>query len=179
MIYSIGHGSKKIEEFIEELNCFQINYLIDVRSSPYSRFNPQFNRELLKHDLEKKGIIYVYLGETLGGLPNDRSCYIDGKVDYNIIKEKVFFKDGLDRLIIAHKKNINVAVMCSESKPEECHRSKLIGQELLKHHISMIHIISDKKIKEQVMVMNELNKGKNLINLFNDEINFTSRKKYQ
>jgi uncharacterized protein (DUF488 family) len=179
MIYSIGHGNKKIEDFIKELNSFEINYLIDVRSSPYSKFNPQFNRELLKQELSNAGVTYVYLGDTLGGLPSDRSCYVDGKVEYDLIKEKEFFKEGLQRLITANEKNLNVAVMCSESKPEECHRSKLIGQELLKHKISMIHILSTIKIKGQVTVMNELNRGKHFIDLFNEEKNFTSRKKYE
>src|ERR1039458_10065985 len=163
MIYSIGHGSKKIEDFLKELNSFQISYLIDIRSSPYSKFNPQFNREMLKHELEKANITYVYLGDSLGGLPNDRSCYVDGKVDYDIIKEKTFFKEGLERLIIANEKDIKIAVMCSETKPEECHRSKLIGQELLKHNISMQHIVSPYKTKGQITVMNELNKGANFI----------------
>jgi uncharacterized protein (DUF488 family) len=178
MIYSIGHGTKKIEVFLDELNSYQISYLVDVRTSPYSKYNPQFNREMLKHDLEREGITYVYLGDNLGGLPSDRSCYVDGKVDYDQIKEKGFFKEGLKRLIIAYEKNLNVAVMCSESKPEECHRSKLIGQELLKQNISLLHIISADKIKEQTTVMNELTKGKGVVDLFGNETSFTSRKKY-
>lgn len=178
MIYSIGHGTKKIEAFLNELNSYQISYLVDVRTSPYSKYNPQFNREMLKHDLEKAGITYVYLGDNLGGLPSDRSCYVDGKVDYDLIKEKDFFKEGLKRLIIANEKNLNVAVMCSESKPEECHRSKLIGQELLKQNISLLHIISTAKTKEQTTVMNELTKGKGVVDLFGNETSFTSRKKY-
>lgn len=179
MIYSIGHGAKKIEVFLSELNSYWISYLVDVRTSPYSKYNPQFNREILKNDLERLGITYIYLGDSLGGLPSDRSCYIDGKVDYDIIKEKDFFKEGLKRLIIANAKNLNVAIMCSESKPEECHRSKLIGQELLKQNISLHHIISADKTKEQTTVMNELTKGKGVVDLFGNETSFTSRKKYE
>lgn len=179
MIYSIGHGTKKIEAFLNELSSFKISYLVDVRTSPYSKYNPQFNREMLKNDLEYAGITYVYLGGNLGGLPSDRSCYVDGKVDYDLIKEKDFFKEGLKRLIIANEKNLNVAIMCSESKPEECHRSKLIGQELLKQNISLVHIISPEKTKEQTTVMNELTKGKGVLDLFGNETSFTSRKKYE
>lgn len=179
MIYSIGHGTKKIEAFLNELSSFKISYLVDVRTSPYSKYNPQFNREMLKNDLENAGITYVYLGGNLGGLPSDRSCYVDGKVDYDLIKEKDFFKEGLKRLIIANEKNLNVAIMCSESKPEECHRSKLIGQELLKQNISLFHIISPEKTKEQTTVMNELTKGKGVLDLFGNETSFTSRKKYE
>lgn len=68
--------------------------------------------------------------------------------------------------------------MCSESKPEECHRSKLIGQELLRKNISINHIVSEKRTKSQSAVMNELTKGKGTVDLFGNEMDFTSRKSY-
>lgn len=178
-IYSIGHGNKKIEDFISELKSFDIEYLLDIRSKPYSKWNPQFNQAALELELKKNKIIYVFVGDTLGGLPDDRSCYdFNGKVVYDLIKEKKFFKDGLKRLTTANDKKINLAIMCSESKPEECHRSKLIGQELLKKEISLKHIVSNNKIKSQQSVMNELTKGLNTVDLFGNEIDFTSRKSY-
>jgi uncharacterized protein (DUF488 family) len=179
MIYSIGHGNKKFEDFLKELNSFDIKYLIDVRTSPYSKYNPQYNRELLKNNLAEVNITYIYMGDNLGGLPSDRSCYIEGKVSYDLIKEKDFFIEGLSRLIKAYEKEINVAVMCSESKPEECHRSKLIGQELMNKNISILHITEIDKTKDQLTLMNELTKGKGLIDLFGNETSFTSRKKYE
>jgi uncharacterized protein (DUF488 family) len=179
MIYSIGHGSKTINEFLDELRSFQIAYLIDVRTKPYSKYNPQFNQESLKSDLEHAGLTYVFMGDNLGGLPKDRSCYTNGKVDYELVREKTFFKEGLKRLKNANTKGINVAIMCSESKPEECHRSKLIGLELGKLNIPVLHIVSPTRTKSQVEVMNELNKGKNLTDLFNQQQSFTSRKKYE
>jgi uncharacterized protein (DUF488 family) len=119
------------------------------------------------------------MGDNLGGLPADRSCYIEGKVNYDLIKEKDFFKQGLERLIKAYEKDINVAIMCSETKPEECHRSKLIGQELLKKNIVIKHITEVSKSKDQQTVMNELTQGKGTIDLFGNETSFTSRKKYE
>lgn len=178
-LYSIGHGSKKIEDFIAELKSFEILFLLDIRSKPYSKWNPQFNQNELKFKVEENGIKYVYAGDKLGGLPEDRTCYdYDGKVVYDLIKEKDFFKEGLERLTTANEKHIKLAIMCSESKPEECHRSKLIGQELLKKEISMKHIISDKIIKSQETVMIELTKGQGTVDLFGNTINFTSRKSY-
>ena len=178
-IYSIGHGNKKIEDFIAELKSFDIEYLLDIRSKPYSKWNPQFNQAALELELKNNGITYVFVGDTLGGLPEDRSCYdYNGKVVYDLIKEKEFFKEGLNRLTTANEKKIKLAIMCSESKPEECHRSKLIGQELLKKEISLNHIVSDKRIKSQQSVMNELTKGKGTVDLFGNEIDFTSRKSY-
>lgn len=178
-IYSIGHGNKKIEDFIAELKSFDIEYLLDIRSKPYSKWNPQFNQAVLELKLKNNGITYVFVGDTLGGLPEDRSCYdYEGKVVYDLIKEKHFFKQGLERLTTANKKGIHLVIMCSETKPEECHRSKLIGQELLNKDISLKHIVSKERIKSQQVVMNELTKGKGTVDLFGDVMDFTSRKSY-
>lgn len=178
-IYSIGHGNKDIEDFIAELKSFDIEYLLDIRSKPFSKWNPQFNQSALELELKKHEIIYVFVGDTLGGLPEDRSCYdYNGKVVYDLIKEKDFFKEGLNRLTTANDKKIRLAIMCSESKPEECHRSKLIGQELLKKEISLKHIVSTSRVKSQQAVMNELTKGKGTVDLFGNTMDFTSRKTY-
>ena len=155
-LYSIGHGNKKIEDFISELKLHNISYLLDVRSKPYSKWNPQFNQEALKLELKNNGITYVFFGDTLGGLPKDRTCYDhNGKVVYNLIKDKQFFKDGLNRLITANNKKIPLAIMCSETKPEECHRSKLIGEELFKKDICINHIITESEQKSRKMSNNE------------------------
>ncbi|GAB1450908.1 DUF488 domain-containing protein [Draconibacterium sp.] len=178
-IYSIGHGNKDIKDFIAELKSFDIQFLLDIRSKPYSKWSPQFNQVALESELKNNEIVYVYVGDTLGGLPEDRTCYdFDGKVVYDLIKEKDFFKQGLERLTTANEKRIKLAIMCSESKPEECHRSKLIGQELLKKNISVNHVISKKKIKSQETVMNELTKGNGTVDLFGNVKEFTSRKTY-
>jgi uncharacterized protein (DUF488 family) len=178
-IYSIGHGNKDIKDFIAELKSFNIHFLLDIRSKPYSKWNPQFNQAALELELTNNGITYVFVGDTLGGLPEDRSCYdSDGKVVYDLIKEKDFFKQGLKRLTTANEKRIKLAIMCSESKPEECHRSKLIGQELFKKDISLKHIISKMRIKSQETVMNELTRGKGTVDLFGNVTDFISRKTY-
>jgi uncharacterized protein (DUF488 family) len=177
-IYSIGHGNKSIEKFINELEAHNIKFVVDVRTRPYSGRFPRFNKALLEKDLNAKGITYLFLGDKLGGLPEDKSCYVNGKVEYDLIKQKAFFREGLERLLTANEKQINVAMMCSESKPGECHRSKLIGQALLSEGISVKHIISEAKIKSQETVINEINKGVNMVDLFGNETSFTSRKSY-
>jgi len=178
-IYSIGHGNKKIENFIRELKVFEISYLIDIRSKPYSKWNPAFNKAELEKSLKENNISYVFLGDQLGGLPSDASCYdSEGKVVYDLIKEKEFFKEGLIRLTRANEKKVKLAVMCSESKPGECHRSKLVGQELLKSGISINHIISQNQVKSQETVMTELTKGLGTVDLFGNVKEFVSRKSY-
>jgi uncharacterized protein (DUF488 family) len=179
-VFSIGHGSKEVNEFLEELKSFDIRYLLDIRSRPFSKWYPQYNQFELQSFLEANGIKYVFLGDDLGGLPSDRSCYgADGKVIYELVKDKDFFKNGVRRLITANEKQINVVVMCSESKPEECHRSKLIGEELLRSNISIKHIVSKGVFKTQESVINELTQGKGTVDLFGESINLTSRKSYK
>lgn len=175
-IYSIGHGNKTLEEFVRELKSQGIEYLFDVRSLPMSKFNPHFNGAVLDYELPKDNITYTFLGDYLGGLPKDKSCYTDGKVDYKKIREKSFFKEGIQLLVDANKEKMKIALMCSESKPQECHRSKLIGQELLQYNISIKHIIRE-RLKEQDKVIAELTKGQGAVDLFGEN-DFTSRKTY-
>jgi uncharacterized protein (DUF488 family) len=178
-LYTIGHGNRKPEDFLALLKDFGIEYLIDVRSQPYSKFNPQFNQNDLKFFLERNGIKYVFMGDTIGGRPKDTSCYDnEGKVDYEVVKMKEFFLNGIDRLKTAYNKDINVVIMCSESKPCECHRSKLIGKVLITDNIVLKHIDEKGKIKDQSTVINELNKGLSEYDLFGNPINATSRKTY-
>lgn len=176
VIYSIGHGNKDIDSFINELKEYEIEYLLDVRSLPMSKFNPHFNRPLLEDDLKKNSITYMFVGKELGGLPKDPTCYTDGKVDYSKVREKDFFQEAIKVLIEANNANMRIALMCSESNPGECHRSKLIGQELLIHNISINHIVPN-RLKDQKTVIIEATKGKSVKNLFG-EGGLTSRKTY-
>lgn len=178
-LYTIGHGNRKPEEFLALLKDFGIEYLIDVRSQPYSKFNPQFNQNDLKFFLERKGIKYVFMGDNIGGRPKDTSCYDEeGKVNYEVVKNKDFFLNGIQRLKTAYNKDINVVIMCSESKPCECHRSKLIGKVLATENIFLKHIDEKGKIKDQTIVINELNKGLSDYDIFGTPQNATSRKSY-
>lgn len=176
-LFTIGHGSRTSDEFLRLVRKFKIEYLIDVRSQPYSKFNPQFSQNELKWLLEKNGIRYVFMGDSIGGRPKDASCYdADGRVDYEAVKSKSFFLQGIDRLKVAHEKGINVVIMCSEANPCECHRSKLIGRVLDNEKIIVNHIDEKGKIRDQASVINELNKGRSDIDLFGTPINGTSRK---
>jgi uncharacterized protein (DUF488 family) len=178
-LYTIGHGSRKSKDFLALLKFFHIEYLIDVRSQPYSKFYPHFNQNELKSFLERNGIRYVFMGEDIGGRPKDASCYDnEGKVDYEIMKTKEFFVNGIQRLKTAYYKDVNAAIMCSESKPCECHRSKLIGRVLSDENIILQHIDENGKVKDQATVINELNKGLSAIDLFGKTLNVTSRKNY-
>lgn len=178
-LYTIGHGNRKPEELLASLKEYDIQFLIDVRSQPYSKFNPHFNQIELKFFLERNNIRYVFMGDSIGGRPNDKSCYDeDGKVDYQTVKTKDFFRKGIERLKTAYNKDVNVVLMCSESNPCECHRSKLIGRVLHADNITLQHIDEKGKIKDQTTVINEVNEGRSDLDLFGNQINTTSRNSY-
>jgi uncharacterized protein (DUF488 family) len=174
-IYTIGYGARALVEFMDVLKAHDIAYLLDVRSTPYSRFKPEFSKDALAQALREAGIHYLYLGRQLGGQPEDPSCYVDGKVDYAAGSRLPAFQEGLDRVERAHRQGWRVALMCSEGKPELCHRSKLIGQSLKERGIPVLHIDENDHLLGQDEVIERITGGQ--LNLFG-EPDFTSRKRY-
>ena len=157
-IFSIGHGQKEIEEFLRELIFYHIQFLVDVRSTPYSKWSPQFNTGVIEHSLQQANIQYLYMGNQIGGRPLNDYCFDDeGYFDYKKMAEEPEFKEGIKRLLNANTKHFKVAIMCSESNPSECHRSKLIGRELyFNNDLNMAHIVGVGKIISQEDIMEEL-----------------------
>jgi uncharacterized protein (DUF488 family) len=178
-LLTIGHGNRSEDDFLSALQKYQIRFLVDVRTNPYSKYNPQYNREALESLLKANDIKYVFMGNELGGLPKDRSCYNEqGRVDYNVIKTKPFFQLGIERMKTAFEKQVPLTMMCSEVHPEDCHRCKLIGETLRESGVVVQHIDSQNNLKSQEDVINILNKGKALVDLFENPVIFTSRKTY-
>jgi len=139
-IITIGYGNRSINDFVGLLSKIKVRYLIDLRSSPYSKYKPEFNKESLGLTLKENKLQYVYMGDSIGGLPNDRTCYTDDHVDYDKVKEMDFYKEGIARLVKAYEGGHSVAIMCSEGKPETCHRSKLIAVTLAELGVQVMHI---------------------------------------
>ena len=174
-VFSIGHGGRSLDTLVAQLHQLEVPYLIDVRSSPYSKYQPEFSREPLCKQLEQRDVRYVFMGDLLGGRPGDPDCYDDdGKVDYQRCRTKDFFVRGIERLRTAHVKGMRVCMLCSEGKPWECHRSKLIGWVLQEHGITVEHVLPDGSLRTQDQVIEQLTAGQG--ELFGAR--FTSRKAY-
>ena len=174
-LFTIGYGARSLDAFISALKTNQIEYLIDVLTSPYSKFKPEFSREFLQYHVEQAGIRYLFMGDTIGGQPKDRECYADGKVDYDKVRILPLFQQGIERLRKAFEQQHRVALMCSEGRPEQCHRSKLIGEVLVAAGIPVSHIDEDDALVTQTQVIDRLTKGQ--MDLFG-QASFTSRKRY-
>ncbi|MCU0536245.1 MAG: DUF488 domain-containing protein [Hydrococcus sp. Prado102] len=141
-LFTIGHSNHKIETFISLLLKHGITALADVRSHPYSRFLPHFNRLALKEALEKEGIRYVFLGQELGARPSDLECYVDGKAVYEKIAVTDAFNQGLQRVL----KGLNqykISLMCAEKDPLTCHRAILVCQHLRHFDLQIHHILKN------------------------------------
>jgi len=179
-IYSIGHGSRKIEDFIHLLKTYEVKYVVDVRSKPRSRFHPQYNQKALQELLKESDIGYLFLGNQLGGLPNDTACYDEeGHVVYKKVEAMDFYKEGLARLVSANEKNIKIACMCSEIDPCDCHRSKLIGVSLKSQEIHMLHINRSGAIETQSNVIKNVINASSGKDLFSDDTSLKSRNSYR
>lgn len=141
-LFTIGHSNHEIGRFVELLKMHGITAVCDVRSSPYSQYNPQYNRELLQKSLKESDIAYVYLGDRLGPRSDDPACYVDGKVQYSRIARADSFRSGLDRLREGMKAYL-IALVCSEKDPIACHRMILICRALRSEPLEIAHILED------------------------------------
>ena len=174
-IYTIGYGNRSIEEFVGLLQQYEIKFLVDVRSQPYSRYNPDFSKDALEKRLKPASIRYIFMGDTLGGRPKDDTCYSeDGRVDYEKVAERDFYHKGISYLHTAWDKQLRIVLMCSEAKPQACHRSKLIGKTLGKQHIDVAHINETGEVKTQEEVDLLLTDGQ--LTLFDDMLGLSSKK---
>jgi uncharacterized protein (DUF488 family) len=146
-LYTIGHSTHATETFTGLLSTHSITAICDVRSQPFSKFNPQFNREVIQAELTKNGIAYVFLGKELGPRSDDPACYSEGKAQYNRIAKTDLFQQGLKR-IIKGMETYRIALMCAEKDPVMCHRTILVCRHLREQGIKIKHIMEDGSIEE-------------------------------
>jgi len=147
VVYTIGHSNHSIEEFVTLLRQTGVTAVADVRSVPFSRFTPQFDRPDLKHALKNAGIAYSSLGNELGARPQNPDCYKNGVALYERIAATGLFQKGLDR-ILRGARHFTVALMCTEKDPLDCHRNILVARRLSKQGVTIRHILADGRIEE-------------------------------
>lgn len=155
VLYTIGHSTHTANTVIELLNKHGITAVVDVRSNPYSRMSPQFNRESFSSYLKENGIAYVFLGRELGARSEDPNCYINDKVQFELLAQTTLFQSGLDR-VIQGMNNYRVAIMCAEKDPLTCHRTILVCRHLLGHGIKVKHIIEDGRLESHEKALSRL-----------------------
>lgn len=154
-ISTIGHSTHSAEKFLELLGMHHVQVIADVRSSPYSQYNPQFNRETLERFLNDNGIQYVFLGDELGARSDDPACYEKGRVQYTRLAQTPLFLSGIDR-VVRGAAQYRVALMCAEKEPLECHRTLLVGNALAERGENVVHIHADGHLETHENAMERL-----------------------
>ena len=147
-VLTIGHSTLPYEQFLQALRRANVTAIADVRSAPYSRQLPQFNRESLSNELRADGIAYVFLGKELGGRPSGHQFYRDGVADYERMSRTAEFGKGLER-VLEGAKTYRIALMCSERDPLDCHRSLLVGRALANRGVRVWHILDNGGVVSQ------------------------------
>ncbi len=146
-ILTIGHSNHDILAFLEILRQHGVHVLVDVRSDPYSRYAPQFNKSDFQHNVASAGLDYRYSGSTIGGKPKDPALQTSsGITDYDKLAATQSFQDEL-KAIVELAKGKRVALMCSEGDPMSCHRERIIAQVLRSWGVEVRHIQPDGTIQ--------------------------------
>jgi uncharacterized protein (DUF488 family) len=145
-ILTVGHSTHTIEEFLRLLQQHAVTAVADVRSSPFSKFAKQFNKDSLRSALKENGIRYAFLGHELGARSTDPECYVNGKVQYARLARNVPFRSGLTR-ILQGTDTERVALMCTERDPLDCHRTILVAHELVSQGVAVAHILADGSVE--------------------------------
>lgn len=149
-IFTIGHSNHTMEDFLGLLRHQKIQVLIDIRSQPYSRHVPQFNRKDLEEAVKRAGMKYLFLGRELGGRPEEEEFYdAEGYVLYSRLADSPRFLEGISRLEEGIRKRFRIALMCSEEDPEDCHRRLLVARVLVRRHIEVRHIRSNGSVENE------------------------------
>jgi uncharacterized protein (DUF488 family) len=159
--FTLGHSNHSIETWLALAHLHAIEVIVDTRSSPYSKYVPQFDKELIQRAIEEAGIRYLFLGAELGGRPANPAYYDDsGRVVYGRLREDARFKAAIARLETGFER-FRVALLCGEEDPAHCHRRLLIGRVLAERGHTMLHIRGDGRVEPDEAVA--VASGKSLV----------------
>lgn len=147
-IYTIGHSNHRLGDFISYLTRYNINCIVDVRSSPYSKFHPQYNKDELKHQLLNSNISYLHFGKEFGARFSDEAFLSEeGQVDFEKVRNSSQFREGVERLREGIRKDYVISLLCAEAEPLHCHRFSMISFHLAKEKFEIKHILKNGHLK--------------------------------
>ncbi len=156
--FTLGHSNHSIEAWLALVRRHGIEVVVDTRSSPYSKYVPQFDKELIQRSLEEAGIRYRFLGAELGGRPANPAYYdASGRVLYSRLRDDPLFQAAIARLESGMER-FRMALLCGEEDPAHCHRRLLIGRVLCERGHTMQHIRGDGRLESDEAVAAEARK---------------------
>ena len=149
-IFTIGHSNYSMDRLLAMLDFHHINCIVDIRGTPYSKYNVQFNKEVFSKTLISKGYIYIYMGKEFAVQRQDRSLYTEeGYADFEKVVYDKDFLNGIKRLKLGLKKGYRIVLLGAMQDPISCHRCILLGKALRKFEFNVKHILDDYTIASQ------------------------------
>lgn len=156
VLWTVGHSNHELDAFMGLIEVAEADFMIDVRSYPYSRFAPHFNRESLQTEVTRRGMKYLFLGESLGGRPSRNEHYDgEGHALYGPMADEPAFGAAITRLLDGAQ-NHRLLLVCSCGQPVACHRRLLVGKVLCESGAELQHILPDGTVgRESTVVLTD------------------------
>lgn len=169
-IYTIGQSNYTMERLIDMLEYYNINCVVDIRGTPYSKYNIQFDKEAIRYTLTNAGFVYIYMGKELAAKRIRKNSYNnEGYSNFEEVIKEEEFKRGVERLKNGCEKGYKIILLGAMQDPIRCHRSILVGRELIKNDFDVKHILDDYSIVTQddieEMLLNKYFSNRNQITI--------------
>ena len=149
-IYTIGHSNYPVEKLIDMLKHYDVNCVIDIRGTPYSKYNVQYNKENIANTLTEAGFLYIYMAKELAAKRENKVSYNkEGYSDFEKVVTEKDFLNGIQRLKTGCEKGYRIALLGAMQEPIRCHRSILVGRALVEHKFDVKHILDDYTLASQ------------------------------
>lgn len=156
-IFAIGHSNYPYDKLIEMIKKYGIDCVVDIRETPYSKYNTQYNREVLRENLKSSGFTYVYMGHEFGAKRQTKESYNDeGYADFEkVIKEELFLK-GIERITKGLQMGYKIVLLGAMQEPIRCHRSIMLGKYLNEKGFDVKYIMHEGNIVNQDYIEEDL-----------------------
>lgn len=156
-IFAIGHSNYPYDKLIEMIKKYGIDCVVDIRETPYSKYNTQYNREVLRENLKSSGFTYVYMGHEFGAKRQTKESYNDdGYADFEkVIKEELFLK-GIERITKDLQMGYKIVLLGAMQEPIRCHRSIMLGKYLNEKGFDVKYIMHEGNIVNQDYIEEDL-----------------------
>ena len=156
-IYTIGHSNYPVEKLIDMLKHYNMDTVVDIRGTPYSKYNIQYNKENISHTLKEAGFIYIYMAKEFAAKRENKISYNkEGYSDFEKVVKEQDFLNGVNRLKVGCEKGYKIALLGAMQDPIRCHRSILVGRALIEHGFNVKHILDDYSIASQKHIEEDL-----------------------
>jgi len=156
-IYTIGHSNYPVEKLIDMLKYFNIDCVVDIRGTPYSKYNVQYNKETIADTLKEAGFVYIYMAKELAAKRENKVSYNkEGYSDFEKVVIQKNFVTGIERLKAGCEKGYKIVVLGAMQDPIRCHRSILVGRALREHKFNVNHILDDYSLASQENIEKDL-----------------------